>query len=521
MSAVDAGPTEPPVNILLVDDVAANLLALEAILEGLKQILVRASSGTQALARLADDDFAVILLDINMPDLDGFAAAKQIRARERSRHTPIIFLTAHDSAEFPLIEAYKLGAVDYLIKPLSPDILRAKVAVFVELFQKARQIQRQAERLRQIERQEFDQQKDAFLMMLAHELRNPLAPVVTSVRLLQQSGDDPNVRTRALDTIGRQMRHMGRLIDGLLETTRLVRGQVRLERERLDLARIVRTTTEDRRLTLEDSGLTVALQTPETPVWVAGDATRLTQVLDNLLDNARKYTERGGKVGVIVSADAEAREAIVTVTDSGSGIEPSVLPYLFSVFVQADRSLARTGGGLGLGLFVVRSLVELHGGRVEARSTGPGHGATFTVRLPLEPEPPALTVSLTLPSAGRSSRVLIVEDNRDAASSLSLLLEVLGHNVRVAHTGPEGVRLASEWRPEVVVSDIGLPGIDGYEVARRILREPGLEKTVLVALTGYGGEDDKRRAREAGFRHFLVKPADPDALQRVLNGAIA
>ncbi len=364
---------------------------------------------------------------------------------------------------------------------------------------------------------EVDWRKDEFLAMLAHELRNPLGPVLNAVHLLQRQGEDANIRATAVDIILRQVRHLSRLMDGLLEATRVVRGLITLERTRLDLARLVQSMAEDRRPALEQAGLKLTVQTPQTPVWIHGDATRLTQVLENLLDNARRFTDAGGRVEVTLEADVNLREATLRIRDTGVGISPEMLPRLFEVFAQADRSLERSRGGLGLGLTVVRGLVELHGGRVEAASGGPGQGAEFTVRLPLEKEPPALaeTSAVALPVKGKL-HVLVIEDHRDAADTLRLFLELQGHEVRVAHTGSAGVAEAIAWAPDAVISDIGLPELDGYQVAARLRANPATAGALLIAVSGYGSEADIRRGLEVGFDHYLVKPAAPEEIQRLL-----
>ena len=360
-----------------------------------------------------------------------------------------------------------------------------------------------------------DRRKDEWLAMLAHELRGPLGPVSNAVQVLIRKGTvDPEI-DMARDVIFRQTQHLARIVDGLLEVTRLLRGEIRIEKERLDLARQVRATGEDYRPVLERAGMTLALDVPETPLWVMGDATRLGQILGNLLDNAVKFKAVGGRVELSLRADAG--RAVLTVRDAGLGIEPHLLPILFDVFSQGDRSLHRTAGGLGLGLSLVKGLVGLHGGEVRAASRGPGTGAEFTVALPLEREPAALIATPSRSSQGsRRLRILIIEDSRDAADSLQLLLSLQGHEVRVAYTGPEGVRVAVEWSPEVVISDIGLPGLDGYAVAVEVRRNPATATTRLIALTGYGGEEERRRALESGFDFHLTKPADPARLQQLL-----
>jgi PAS domain S-box-containing protein len=375
-----------------------------------------------------------------------------------------------------------------------------------------RELRRRADELT-----EADRRKDNFLSMLAHELRGPLAPVLHSVHLLQQAGGDAATRERAVETLGRQGRHLKRLVDGLLEATRLVEGRVKLRRERLDLGRLVRATAADFRPVLDQAGLAFTVQTPQTPVWVLGDETRLAQVLSNLLDNAAKFSDRGGEVVLRLAVDGIQGQAVVSVRDAGIGIDAQVLPHLFEVFAQADRTLDRSRGGLGLGLFVVRGMVELHGGEVRAQSDGSGQGTVVTVRLPLAGEPAALADSSAPPGGPRRRRrVLVIEDHKDSADSLRLLLQVLGHEVRVAYTGTEGVKAAAAWLPEVVISDIGLPGLDGYGVAAELRKNPATARVLLVGVSGYGRDEDRRRAREAGFDHYLVKPASPEELQQLL-----
>jgi CheY-like chemotaxis protein/two-component sensor histidine kinase len=292
------------------------------------------------------------------------------------------------------------------------------------------------------------------------------------------------------------------------ETLRLVR---------LDLARLVRVAAEDQRSAFEEAGLDLAVDAPEVPLWVTGDATRLTQVIDNLLHNARKFTERGGKVEVRVHAEPQGRQAVLSVRDTGIGIEPEIVPHLFETFAQADRSLDRSKGGLGLGLSVVRGLVELHKGQVGAASAGPGRGAEFTVRLPAMPEPAAISQMPTAAEGdAKQRRILVVEDNRDSADTLRLLLELYGYEVTVAYNGPDGVKAAEERKPNIVLCDIGLPGLDGYGVARTLRRNPATAKAHMIAVTGYGSDADRCRSREAGFDRHLVKPVDPVDLKQAL-----
>jgi PAS domain S-box-containing protein len=359
--------------------------------------------------------------------------------------------------------------------------------------------------------------KDHFLAMLAHELRNPLAPVRTGLEILKSGRADREAVEKTLAMMERQVRHMTRIVDDLLDVSRLMRGRIELRPERLDLGRFTCTALEDQRPAFATAGLSINEDLPELPVWVSADPTRLTQVIDNLIQNAVKFTDRGGMVSVRVRAEPDCRQAVLTVRDTGVGIEPDLLPRLFETFTQADRSLERSKGGLGLGLSLVKGLVDLHGGTVEVLSEGPGRGAVFVVRLPLQAEPAAVTdIPTSAKCLMKRLRVLVVEDSQDAADSLKLLLEAFGYEVRVAYTGPAGVDAAKEWRPDVVLCDIGLPGLDGYAVARELRRDPSTSHARMIAVTGYGGDQDRERSHQAGFDAHLTKPADPAAIQELL-----
>jgi PAS domain S-box-containing protein len=366
-----------------------------------------------------------------------------------------------------------------------------------------------------------DQRKDEFLALLGHELRNPLAPLRTAVQLLEKKGDDPAVVAHMREIIDRQVGQMTRLVDQLLDASRIARAKVQVRREPLDLAALVRTAAGDHRAELEAAGLLV-MEVAAGPVWVRGDAARLTQVVGNLLHNAQKFTDPGGRVTVGLAVEGEW--AALSVEDTGIGIEPEALPKLFEAFSQVDAAPERTQGGLGLGLALVKGLVELHGGRVQAASEGPGRGSRFTVWLPLDmgpaapprPGPPAAAASGSPPAAGQPRKVLIVEDNRDAAESLHMLLAAHGHEVAVAHTGPQGVEGARQFGPEVVLCDLGLPGMSGFDVAKVLRAEPVTAAALLISVSGYGQEQDCQRARDAGFDEALVKPVEPQVLLRLL-----
>ena len=633
-----------PVNVLLVDDVPANLLALEAVLGGPDRHLVRAASGEDALRLLAADEFAVVVLDLQMPGLDGYATAARLRADDRTRHTPVIFVTAGDPDAFPLAKAYALGAVDYLAKPLVPEVIRAKVDTFVH-------VARQAARIRDLERRQAEaalkasedrfrlivesatdyaifttdpagriqtwsqgaarvfgyapdevvgrrldllfppeavakgvpdqelaaarrdgraedegwlvrkdgtrfwaggrlfplgngtpegflkvlrddsraraadeakqaeaRRKDEFLATLTHELRNLLAPVRNGLQVLRLAGSDPD-RERACGMMDRQVHHLARLLDDLTDVSRIGQGKVVLRKERVDLRGVLAEAAEASRPLVDAGRHTLAVHRPPHAVPVEGDRTRLTQVFANLLNNAAKYTEPGGRIEVDVGADGG--QAVVRVRDTGVGIPPELLPTVFELFAQVGTSLDRSQGGLGIGLALVRRLVELHGGSVGADSAGPGRGSTFTVRLPLAAPGPAGS-DLARPVAAspaapvRPRRVLVVDDHPDVADSLALLLRLDGHEVRVAGDGATALGVAAEFQPEVVFLDLGMPGMNGYETARRLREEVGLGGAAVVALTGWGTEADRRRTLDAGFAYHLVKPPDPAEVAALL-----
>jgi PAS domain S-box-containing protein len=363
-----------------------------------------------------------------------------------------------------------------------------------------------------------DRHKDEFLAMLAHELRNPLAPIRNSLELLRRRGADASTTERVREVVERQVRHMTRLVDDLLDVSRITRGKILLRYERLDLARLIRDTARDHLNDLEAGGPILVLELPEAPVWVAGDPTRVGQILDNLIQNAVKFTDPDGQVTVQMAADPTACHATVTVRDTGIGIEPEVLPHVFETFTQADRTLDRSRGGLGLGLALVKRLVEMHGGEVWAESEGLGRGAAFTFWLPLERQPtPSEEAAAPAGTADGARRILVVEDNRDAAETLRELLELFGHTVEVAYSGSAGVEAARTFQPEVVLCDLGLPGMDGYAVAAELRREPATASARLIAVSGYGQDEDRYRSREAGFDVHLTKPVDLVELERLVT----
>lgn len=363
---------------------------------------------------------------------------------------------------------------------------------------------------------EADRQKNEFLAMLAHELRNPLAPMCNALHLMKMPGAEGLMVDEARDMMERQMHHLVRLVDDLLDVSRIIRGNIELRKEPVDLALAVSRAVETAHPVIDAHGHELSVSLPENPVFVEADLIRLAQIIANLLTNAAKYTNTAGRIWLTV--EREDGQGVVRVRDTGIGIAPEFLPRLFEIFVQGDRSLARSQGGLGIGLTLVKRLVEMHGGTVAASSAGPGEGSEFVIRLP------ALSEAQIRKTGGGTAvqprvtdalrrRVLVVDDNVDAAKSIAMILRLTGYDVHCVHDGPSALEAAHAYRPDVVVLDIGLPGMSGYEVARRLREQPEFKRTPLVAVTGYGQDEDRRRSKEVGFDHHLTKPVDPNALQ--------
>jgi signal transduction histidine kinase/DNA-binding response OmpR family regulator len=731
-AALGGSPADERTDILIVDDLPEKLLVFSTVLEDLGQNLVFARSGAEALREVLTHEFAVILLDVNMPDIDGFETASLIRSYKKSAHTPIIFITAY-ADEIQTAKGYSLGAVDYILSPLVPEILRTKVKVFVELHSMQRRIRRQADekvalaaavaaqhaaesndrrsrflshasrqlsasldlevgmrRLAELvvpelaslavvalfdadgrierclvgaaapsqpgtvlaeapgdslpaplrhalkravdtrqrvdvprqdlppldgaapglgragalplgsaaavplllgdrapgallvaavapearaepgpappqpdwaaleelasraaigfenarlyhslqveiaerraaegELQRMNQRKDEFLAMLSHELRNPLAPIRNAVEMIRRIAPPDQKLAWATDVMDRQTHHLTRLVDELLDVARINQGVITLQRDAVDLNAVISHSIDIARSVIEAREHVLVVEQPPTPVWMNGDFARLSQVVANLLHNAAKYSENGGRI--VLTLAVQDGEAVVTVRDNGIGIDAALMPRIFDLFAQGERSLDRSQGGLGVGLTLVRRLVELHGGVVTAHSAGVGRGAEFEVRLPClrvvgDDTQPAST---DLAHAA-GSRVLIVDDNQDAAETIALYLQLEGHEVKTVRDGPQALASAPVFAPQVVVLDIGLPGLNGYEVAQRLRELPVTRSALILALSGYGQPEDRQRALEAHFDHYFVKPADPQALvdriaawQRSRQGAAA
>jgi signal transduction histidine kinase len=544
-----------PVNILLVDDQPARLLSYRAILEPLGERLVDAGSGTEALQKLMEEEFAVILLDVNMPGMDGFETASLIHQHPRFERTPIIFVTAVNVTDMDRLRGYKLGAVDYVMVPIIPEILRGKVVVLAELFRKRRELQLanralQAEKALELERlnaslreanielaarneelrlevgeralaeerlRETDRRKDEFLATLAHELRNPLAPLLNAlnIRRLQAPGEDDPLQ----GLMERQMELLVRLIDDLLDVARITRGKLVLREQSTTLEDVLRSAVETATPLIERGGHRLQVRLPPQAVPLYADRARLSQVFANLLNNAAKYSDAGSEIALAARCgDDDWVE--VEVRDQGIGLSPEQQHRVFDLFAQGDNAIERAHGGLGIGLTLVRRLVEMHGGEVRVHSEGLGHGSAFRVRLPLRPAqapaPPAPSagIEVDLPLPGRH-RALVVDDNRDAADTLAMMLELMGLEVRRMY-GAHGVEAEFEdFAPDVVFLDVGMPGRSGYDVAGGLRARPLGGAALLVAVTGWGQPEDRRRTREAGFDEHVVKPPEFEAIRAI------
>ena len=466
--------------------------------------LVQVSQGAQKVFEnvrpLIGRDFADVLRII-WPESFASEAIARFRdtlATGEPYHAPPSAERRADTAE---VESY-----DWKIERVTlPDGRMGVVCHFYDLSER----QRYEAALR-----EADRRKDEFIAMLGHELRNPLGPIRNAVQILNVvAAHEPTAR-RARQMIDRQSAHMARLIDDLLDVARITRGQLQIRKARCDLAAIVRNVAEDYRPQMESGGLRLNVEVPGQPVWVHGDATRLNQIIGNVLHNSMKFTDAGGYVSLRLLLKGDACE--IQIRDSGIGMDAATVRGMFEAFNQADRSLDRSRGGLGLGMALVKHLVELHEGDVKARSEGVGHGAEVVIRIPVElADAPSSTVA-SPSAAGESLRILVIEDNVDAADSLCILLNLKGHVTEKASSGPMGITAAQTFMPDVVLCDLGLPGLDGYAVARTLRAEPRLKNAYLVALTGYGQEQDQRRTREAGFDLHLIKPVDYTALEMAL-----
>jgi signal transduction histidine kinase len=531
--------TNDKVNILLVDDQPAKLLAYEAMLTDLGLNLIKASSGREALEHLLKSDITIVLMDVSMPEIDGFELAEIIRQHPRYQKTAIIFVSAVHLTDLDRLKGYESGAVDYVSVPVVPALLRAKVSVFAELYRKTREFERLnreleervAERTVELEAamtkqteladklREADRRKDEFLALLAHELRNPLAPVRNAAGIMRIKGAaDPDL-VRWCDVIDRQTDHLKRLVDDLLDVSRITQGKVQLRFETVEVATIIAGAVETCAPLIEKRRHRIRRTLPDAPLLVRADPFRLTQIVANLVSNAAKFQDDEGEIAIVVRREGD--DAVITITDRGMGLSEPMLSEAFELFSQGDHAPDRSQGGLGIGLSLVRKLVEMHGGSVGATSEGLGRGCTFVVRIPVEQGATAAAADAApVMTAGidKVLRILVVDDNRDAAEGMAMWLQLQGHDVAMAHDGHHALEVAAAERPAVVLLDIGLPGMDGYEVCQRI-RRLDTPQPIVIALTGYGQDEDRRRAIAAGFDDHTVKPVDLDKLTALLAAA--
>jgi len=559
-SPVAATEAPDPVNILLVDDTPSRLLAYRTILEDLDENLFEARSGTEALKLLMQHEFALILLDINMPGIDGFETAHLIHEHPRFEDTPIIFVTAVNVTEFDRMRGYKLGAVDYVTVPIIPEILRSKVMVLAELYRKRRELEianrrlaaandaLHAEKTRELavlneslrltnielasrfmqlqaevgERQrietrliEQDVRKDEFLATLAHELRNPLSSVANAISVMKMT--EPEQKDLP-ELMSRQVALLVRLIDDLLDVARISQGKMVLKPAPATLNAIIDASLETVAPMLEAGRHVVNVQRLPQEVTLQADGQRLAQVFSNLLSNAAKYSDDGVPIEIVATRNEATLD--ISVIDHGIGLSEDQLESIFEMFEQVDTTLERSRGGLGIGLTLGRHIVDLHGGKLLAHSEGLGRGSRFVVSLPLdliavEPLPAA---SPPEHDAAQPRRVLVVDDNADAAATLGTILQLLGHAAHCLNDPHEVIECVEAFAPEIVFLDIGMPGLNGYDVARELRAHPAGRSLTLVALTGWGQAEDRKRTAEAGFDHHVVKPADLNTIQRICNG---
>jgi signal transduction histidine kinase len=554
MQNPDEGQT--PVNILLVDDQPARLLTYHTILESLGENLVEARSGTEALQRLMDDEYAVILLDVNMPGMDGFETASLIHQHPRFEKTPIIFVTAVNITDMDRLRGYKLGAVDYVMVPVIPEILRTKVVVLAELFRKRRELQQanaalHAEKARELDRlnsslqqaneelakrnhelrdevveriraeqrlREADQRKDEFLATLAHELRNPLAPLLNALNVRRLT--DPDLDDPLQEMMERQLALLVRLIDDLLDVARITRGKLELRKDPTTLQEVLQSAIETAMPLIEQGSHELKVRLPDVEVPLHADSMRLSQVFANLLNNAAKYSDDAGGIELVAEVDDSAVH--VRVRDRGIGLTKEQAHDVFEMFTQADTAIERARGGLGIGLTLVRRLAEMHGGEVSVHSAGLGQGSEFTVRLPRDAMPlstdvPEQRPTLAHDNSGRGRRALVVDDNRDAADTLAMMLELMGVEVRCLYDPIGFESMFASFAPDVVFLDVGMPGRSGYDVAQSLRSTSAGSGVLLVAVTGWGQPEDRRRTQQAGFDHHLVKPPELPQIQAIFH----
>lgn len=511
---VAASPrVERPRVLLIEGDVETNRFVAQCLAS--EYDVASAFDGRQGLDRARELLPALIMIAVTTPNLSGLEVLQQLGREPALKATPVLVLSA-EAEEESTWQLLDEGARDFVVKPFSERELRVRVKNLMA----AERAQTELRSLRDAAEGAI-RAKDEFLAILGHELRNPLAPILTALRVMQMRGELGSEAERLV--IERQVNHLTRLVDDLLDVSRVARGKVELRTEPIEIAEIVARAIEMASPLLEQRTHALSLRVPEKGLLVDGDKLRLSQVVSNLLTNAAKYTPPRGDI--LIRAKQVDDEVVLTVRDTGIGIAPEALPRIFDLFVQEHQALDRSQGGLGIGLSIVRNLVEAHRGSVSAASAGLGKGVEMTVRLPILPagtprpvRPSFIPPPQPNPDAARAPRrILLVDDNEDSALMLAEILSAKGYEARVAYDAPSALRVAAEFAPETAFLDIGLPVMDGYELAAHLRRLPGLAGIKLIALTGYGQASDRRRTREAGFQHHLVKPIDIDAIDQALS----
>jgi signal transduction histidine kinase len=515
------GKKRPGALVLNVNDNDASRYLVTRMLERGGFTVIEAATGGSALEKVRQKMPRLVVLDIKLPDMDGLEVCQRIKADPKTHSVKVLHTSAVFVATEFKVRSLECGADGYLSHPFEQEELIATVRSLLRLTEVEQALRDQAEELKAANRR-----TNEFLAMLAHELRNPLAAIVTSLPLLERSPAEDAIEKTARDLIRRQTSHLRRLVDDLLDAARVTQGKIDLHWEVLDLTDLVRRISANVQQTkLQARSQTLRLALPNGKLSVRGDPMRLEQVLTNLLDNASKYSHPGDVIELSLAmgrGPSGLSEARIVVRDHGIGMDSRTLPTIFDLFSQADVPLARSRGGLGIGLTLVRTLAELHGGKVVARSDGLTKGSEFELTLPLlveELQAPEDTGSFRPPEnpSSRPRRVLIVEDNQDAQDALRCLLELWGHEVLVAGEGASGIRMALTHRPDIALVDLGLPNVDGYEVAKQIRTTLAASSPLLIALTGYGAPEQRSQALAAGFDLHLVKPVDPDRLAALLD----
>jgi signal transduction histidine kinase len=505
----------PEYTILNVDDHDAGRYAKSRILQLAGYRVVEASTGADALRLVREAKPQLILLDVKLPDANGIQLCRTIKSDPQSAHIMVLQISAVHTTRADRIYGLECGADTYLIEPVEGDELLATVNALLRLYDRERENRQLVAQLR-----DADRQKDDFLAALAHELRNPLGVVSNAFDILAATQTPEPVSQELREIINRQISLMSHLVDDLLDVSRISRGQIGLARQLCDFAAIVRQTVGDYRAILTANGLELTLDAPSNSVWVMGDSTRLAQSISNLLQNASKFTKAGDTVSVKLVEIPDEPCAVLTVRDTGIGMESDFLARIFEPFSQFDSTIGRRQGGLGIGLSLVKGLIELHGGEVHASSEGLGHGSEITIRLPTQKfagiHEPSSKSGLAPAEPRACYRILVIDDNSLAARTLQIFLADKGHEVELAVTGPQGLEKARQFLPQVVLCDIGLPGLDGYSVARQLRQEQGSDKMFLIAVSGYGQEEDQQRAKSAGFDAYLVKPISLKDLEKLL-----